>query len=102
MQRQETFTPSETAAISGLALRSIQWEINEGPVTKEPANRTRQRRLTKADLLYLVILRDFEKLFSKHAKNRSKGRPQVLAAHPQNRPPKETPSVLRLLNLQKA
>jgi uncharacterized protein (DUF433 family) len=68
-QAQETFTPSEAAAISGLALRSVQREIDEGQVRKARAAPTTGRRyLTKHDLLYLVLVRDFEKLLSKHGK----------------------------------
>jgi hypothetical protein len=68
-QKEETFTPSEAAAICRLALGSIQREIDEGPVRKaRPARVGDRRHLNKHDLLYLALVRDFEKLLSKHGK----------------------------------
>lgn len=65
----ERFTPSEAAAISGLGLRSIQREIDEGPVSGARAARAgHRRRLSERDLLYFLLVKDFEKLFSKHGK----------------------------------
>src|SRR5579864_189607 len=67
---QETFTPSEAAAISGLGLRAIQREIDEGPLKTARAGRNGPRRqINKHDLLYLVLVRDFELLFSKRGKD---------------------------------
>jgi uncharacterized protein (DUF433 family) len=95
------FTPSEAAAISGLSLRSVQREIDEGPVTKARSESNGRRRLDIAALLYLVILRDVEKVFSKDGKKliykavRSDGSHESADAG-------QTPSLMKLFDLQKA
>jgi uncharacterized protein (DUF433 family) len=100
---RETFTPSETAAISGVTLRSIQREIDEGLVRNGRATRAgRRRRLTKSDVLYFVLVKDFEKLFSK------RGKQLIYRAVRKCWPPaphaaaKESAPVLGLLDIQKA
>jgi uncharacterized protein (DUF433 family) len=102
LQAQRTFSPSEASAISGLDLRSVQREIDEGPVKKARAARNgRKRRLTRNDLLYFVLVRDFEKLLSKHGKELI-----YQAAHEsspsQVRKTNGTPASLKLLSLRKA
>lgn len=100
--KQETFTPSEAAAVCRLALRSVQREIDEGPVRKARATRAgHRRRLTKPDLLYFVLVKDFEKLFSKH------GKELIYRAVRRSWPPRpdaaiKDPTVVGLLDLQKA
>jgi uncharacterized protein (DUF433 family) len=56
------FTTSEAAAVSGLTLRKINRLIDEGPLENV---RKRSRTLSKKDVLFLKLRRDYGELFSK-------------------------------------
>ena len=56
------FSTSEAAAVSGLTLRKINRLIDEGPLENV---RKRSRTLSKKDVLFLKIRRDWGELFSK-------------------------------------
>lgn len=58
LTRQEAFTPSEAAAVSGLAVRVVQKAIDEGPLAR--GRKTKNRVLTGPDLLYLATIKGFD------------------------------------------
>ncbi len=102
MEPQETFTPSEAAVVSGLALHSVQREIDEGPLRKaRPALFGVGRRLNKNDLLYLALVKDFQKLLSRRGK-------ELIYTAVRKYPPlgaksaAKQPHVFGLLDIQKA
>jgi uncharacterized protein (DUF433 family) len=58
MNAQESFTPAEAAAVSGLPVRAVQKAIDEGVLARGGKNR--RRELTEPDLAYLVAIKSFD------------------------------------------
>jgi uncharacterized protein (DUF433 family) len=58
MNAQESFTPAEAAAVSGLPVRAVQKAIDEGVLARGRKNR--RRELTEPDLAYLVAIKSFD------------------------------------------
>lgn len=60
MIEERTFTPSEAAVVSGVALQAVHKAIDEGPLERARGRKPGKRILTETDLLYLAVASVFD------------------------------------------
>lgn len=57
---ERTFTPSEAAVVSGVAVKTVHREIDEGPLKPKTKKSARKRSLREEDLFYLAVAKSLD------------------------------------------
>jgi uncharacterized protein (DUF433 family) len=57
---ERTFTPSEAAVVSGVAVKTVHREIDEGPLKLKRKRSPGKRSLREGDLFYLAVAKSFD------------------------------------------
>lgn len=57
---ERTFTPNEAAVVSGVAVKAVHREIDEGPLKPKRTRSVGKRALREEDLFYLVVAKGLD------------------------------------------
>src|ERR1700736_339610 len=60
LNQARTFTPSEAAVVSGVPVKTVHREIDEGPLKPKGRRRGRKRALREQDLFYLAVAKGLD------------------------------------------
>jgi uncharacterized protein (DUF433 family) len=87
-----TFTPSEAALVSGVALRTVHREIDEGPLKPKRIKDAGKRTLREEDLLYLAVAKGLDtRLIQLTSEGKEKLHEAIVSYSRSRRPRKELP-----------
>jgi uncharacterized protein (DUF433 family) len=60
LNQERTFTPSEAAVVSGVPVKTVHREIDEGPLKPQRKASGRKRSLREEDLFYLAVAKGLD------------------------------------------